>query len=177
MKTLILGFVVFCLWAWFASYFYINKIDALVANTEVSNLNPKVEIDTSRVDSLKKQEFDYQKLLSEIPKTHNNYFDFDKAVILLSNDLENYVVQIKPLMEYNNELKISIVGHSDAFGTVDYNYKLGLLRASTVKAFCENMGISANQIEIASKGELEPEAENKTSEGRAKNRRTVITLK
>jgi OOP family OmpA-OmpF porin len=62
-------------------------------------------------------------------------------------------------------------------GTADYNYNLGLKRAQIVSKYIENQGINASKMIVSSKGKTEPAADYLTTEGRAKNRRTEISIK
>jgi OmpA-OmpF porin, OOP family len=62
-------------------------------------------------------------------------------------------------------------------GSEEYNQALGLRRAQSVQVFFESKGVPANRIIIESRGEKEPVDNNSTTTGRAKNRRTVITIK
>jgi OOP family OmpA-OmpF porin len=69
------------------------------------------------------------------------------------------------------------MGHTDFIGTDEYNMKLGLVRAKIVQKYLEEKGIPANKIIPGSKGEEQPIADHITSAGRAKNRRTEISIK
>ena len=68
------------------------------------------------------------------------------------------------------------VGHTDSVGTDKYNNKLSQRRADAVKAYLVSKGIEPNRIYTEGKGEKQPVADNKTSEGRAKNRRVEIEV-
>jgi OOP family OmpA-OmpF porin len=68
------------------------------------------------------------------------------------------------------------IGHTDSIGSNAYNQKLSLRRASAVKAYLVSKGIEANRIYTEGKGETQPVADNRTKEGRAKNRRVEIEV-
>jgi OOP family OmpA-OmpF porin len=72
---------------------------------------------------------------------------------------------------------LSITGYTDAIGSNDYNQALGYRRAQRMLHYFESNGVPPPKITIESYGEKEPAADNNTIEGRAKNRRTVITIK
>ena len=61
-------------------------------------------------------------------------------------------------------------------GTPEFNNELGLKRAQVVTEYLVNKGIPANRIVTESFGETRPVASFITSEGRAKNRRTEISI-
>ena len=69
---------------------------------------------------------------------------------------------------------ITVVGHTDSIGGLDYNYKLSVKRAESVKAYLVSKDIPAVRIYTDGKGKTKPIADNKTSEGRARNRRVEI---
>jgi OOP family OmpA-OmpF porin len=66
------------------------------------------------------------------------------------------------------------VGHADWTGTDAYNLRLSRARAEAVKKFLVGKGIEANRIFTEGKGERSPIADNRTREGRAKNRRVEV---
>jgi OOP family OmpA-OmpF porin len=67
------------------------------------------------------------------------------------------------------------VGHTDSDGSDAYNQKLSVARAEAVKAYLVSTGIEKNRV-YTSKGEKQPVADNKTREGKAKNRRVEIEV-
>jgi OOP family OmpA-OmpF porin len=71
---------------------------------------------------------------------------------------------------------IIAVGHTDAIGTDSYNQRLSVRRAEAVKAYLVSKGIEKNRVYTEGKGEKQPVADNKTAEGRAKNRRVEIEV-
>lgn len=73
-------------------------------------------------------------------------------------------------------LKIQVVGHTDNTGNADGNLQLGQKRADFVKEYLQRNGILSENIATSSKGQNEPIADNSTEEGRAKNRRIVVTI-
>jgi OmpA-OmpF porin, OOP family len=102
------------------------------------------------------------------------FFDFDKAVLKAEGKakLDDLVGKIKGI---NLEVIIA-VGHTDSVGADAYNQKLSVRRAEAVKAYLVSKGIEKNRVYTEGKGEKQPVADNKTSEGRAKNRRVEIEV-
>ena len=102
------------------------------------------------------------------------FFDFDKSVIKPEGKakLDDLVGKIKDI---NLEVIIA-VGHTDAVGSDSYNQKLSVRRSEAVKAYLVSKGIEKNRVYTEGKGEKQPVADNKTAEGRAKNRRVEIEV-
>jgi OOP family OmpA-OmpF porin len=102
------------------------------------------------------------------------FFDFDKSVLKPEGKakLDDLVGKIKDI---NLEVIIA-VGHTDAVGSDSYNQKLSVRRSESVKAYLVSKGIEKNRVYTEGKGEKQPVADNKTAEGRAKNRRVEIEV-
>ncbi len=102
------------------------------------------------------------------------FFDFDKAVLKPEGKakLDDLVAKVKGI---NLEVIIA-VGHTDTVGADEYNQKLSVKRSEAVKAYLVSKGIEKNRVYTEGKGEKQPVADNKTTEGRAKNRRVEIEV-
>ena len=76
-------------------------------------------------------------------------------------------------------IKITIEGHADARGTNEYNLALGDRRASAVRDYLVNLGVTTVRVNIVSKGKEDPVCSENTEECWAKNRRGhfVVTAK
>lgn len=102
------------------------------------------------------------------------FFDFDKAVLKPAGKAS--LDELTTKLEGMNLEVIIAVGHTDSIGTDAYNEKLAIRRAEAVKTYLRGKGIDANRIYTEGKGEKQPVADNKTSAGRAKNRRVEIEV-
>jgi OOP family OmpA-OmpF porin len=71
---------------------------------------------------------------------------------------------------------IIVVGHTDNVGSTAANQRLSLQRAEAVKKYLVSKGIEPNRIYTEGKGPSQPIADNRTPEGRAKNRRVEIEV-
>jgi OOP family OmpA-OmpF porin len=102
------------------------------------------------------------------------FFDFDRSVIKPAGKakLDDLISKIKGI---NLEVIIA-VGHTDSVGSDKYNQKLSVNRSEAVKAYLVSKGVEKNRVYTEGKGEKQPVADNKTSEGRAKNRRVEIEV-
>jgi len=102
------------------------------------------------------------------------FFDFDKAV--LKPEGKQALDELSGKLGGINVEVVIAVGHTDSVGTDAYNEKLAVRRAESVKAYLLSKGADANRVYTEGKGEKQPVADNKTAEGRAKNRRVEIEV-
>ncbi|HAL54551.1 MAG TPA: OmpA family protein, partial [Sphingobacterium sp.] len=72
--------------------------------------------------------------------------------------------------------KIKVDGYTDATGTVEYNQWLSDKRAASVKKFLVDSGVAESRITAKGFGQSNPVGDNKTPEGRQKNRRVEVTI-
>ena len=72
--------------------------------------------------------------------------------------------------------KIELGGHTDNVGSVASNLKLSMDRANTVRAYLLTKGIDPDRVTAKGYGMSEPIEDNRTEEGRAKNRRTEVKI-
>jgi outer membrane protein OmpA-like peptidoglycan-associated protein len=108
------------------------------------------------------------------------HFDFDKHGLTAKakNELNEYV----GLLKKYSELKLKLVGHTDAIGSDAYNQKLSERRANSVVTYLKSQGIEGSRLESDGKGEKEFIAINTNPdgtdnpEGRKYNRRVDIMV-
>jgi len=104
------------------------------------------------------------------------YFETAKS----NEDLTTEELQkVTDLVDYSKNVADAtflIVGYSDNVGSHESNIILGKNRAEFAKSYLVEKGIDGNKITTESKGPDEPIADPTTDIGRAKNRRTVITI-
>ena len=99
---------------------------------------------------------------------------FDTAKATIKADSEGQIEEIAGLLKANPRLKLSVEGHTDNTGTPDGNRKLSDERAKAVRAALLAKGIEAGRLQAKGFGQDKPVADNRTEEGRAKNRRVEL---
>ncbi|MFC4816667.1 OmpA family protein [Flavobacterium sp. GCM10023249] len=105
------------------------------------------------------------------------YFNPNQSEIALTNDERQRIADFAEYLDNVPDAVIVCTGYTDNTGNKYQNIQLGQDRADFVKAYLVQNGISEKRIQAFSKGQDDPIADNLTPEGKAKNRRTVITLK
>jgi len=102
-------------------------------------------------------------------------FEHDKAIILpASFGLLNEVVKV---IKDNTQIKKLLVeGHASSEGDSAHNLKLSDDRAKAVMAYLVEHGVAKDHLSSKGFGSSEPIADNKTEEGREKNRRVEFTI-
>lgn len=99
-------------------------------------------------------------------------FDTGKAVIKPeSTPLLNEVVA---LLKNDAALKLSVEGHTDNVGDKRANVELSKKRAASVMKYITDKGIDGKRLKSDGKGDSVPLADNRSEDGRAKNRRVEL---
>lgn len=102
-------------------------------------------------------------------------FDFNRADVKYE-----FMPRISDLARTLNRyprMSVSIVGHADAVGSDEYNYRLSERRAWSVSEVLAQFGVEQWRIRTAGMGEMAPIATNATDWGRARNRRVEISVR
>jgi outer membrane protein OmpA-like peptidoglycan-associated protein len=105
------------------------------------------------------------------------YINFDTGKADLKQDGVATVKEIATLLKANPTLKLSVEGHTDNVGDAASNKKLSEARAKSVTAAIVAGGVDAARLSAAGFGQEKPVADNRTEEGRAKNRRVELVKK
>ncbi len=100
-------------------------------------------------------------------------FDTGKADI--RPESAQAIREIATLLAADPGLRLFVVGHTDATGTVDGNLELSRDRAQAVlQALVRDHGVAATRLRAFGCGQYAPVASNDTDDGRAKNRRVEL---
>ncbi|MFN3873762.1 MAG: OmpA family protein, partial [Ignavibacterium sp.] len=118
----------------------------------------------------------YQKDTVKIkePVLFNVHFDFDKYTLRP----ESYPIldqAVKTLNEFK-DVQVVISGHTDSFGSDEYNEKLSQRRVETVYNYLISKGVNPNRISKSWFGEKQPIRSNDSDINRAFNRRVEIKI-
>jgi OmpA-OmpF porin, OOP family len=101
-------------------------------------------------------------------------FDFDKSNV--KPEAAAILDRLVVFMNENKGSKANLSGHTDSVGTEAYNQRLSERRVNSVRDYVVKKGVDSGRISGQGFGESKPIADNKTQEGRAKNRRVEIKV-
>lgn len=107
-------------------------------------------------------------LSSDLLFPTNSSYLTEKAKVELS--------KLSKLLNADKSKKVRVDGHTDSTGEANYNQWLSEKRAASVKKFLEDAGVSAARITTKGLGQTKPVSDNKTPEGRQKNRRVEVVI-
>lgn len=121
----------------------------------------------------------------KIPQAIIDWTNSEKATLYFTGDsaeLTDDVTQIlseelTPVLIEYTAIELLIEGHASEDGSDEYNYNLGLKRATAVKDFLVTQGVNSDSLEIVSYGETQTVGNQRTRLGRKLSRRVKIVLK
>lgn len=101
-------------------------------------------------------------------------FEFDSA--RLTPDARRVAADVARAVQSAPGRRISVEGHTDAIGTIEYNQRLSEDRARSVASELVIEGVPRSRIATRGFGETRPLASNKTAPGRQRNRRVEVII-
>ena len=105
------------------------------------------------------------------------YINFDTGKTTIKPDSEQLIDQVAGALKGAPALKLEVAGHTDNVGTPEANQKLSEGRAKAVLDALVTRGVAATRLTARGYGQSSPVADNRTEEGRAKNRRVELVKK
>ena len=104
------------------------------------------------------------------PRVH---FEFDRSEI--QSEYQSGLAELADMLKKTGT-NVTIEGHCDEHGTVQYNMALGERRAHSVKNYLENLGVAGSQISTISYGEERPISAEHNRAAWKQNRRVEFIL-
>jgi peptidoglycan-associated lipoprotein len=130
-------------------------------------------------EELLRREAERKKALAEAAERERSvlkdvYFDYDSYALRpdalpVLNELGDWLIA-------NNGMKLSVEGHCDERGTIEYNLALGQRRADAVKEYLVKIGVDGARIKTISYGKEAPVDPGHTEEAYARNRRAHFRI-
>jgi outer membrane protein OmpA-like peptidoglycan-associated protein len=101
---------------------------------------------------------------------------YDKNASSISEPYKNLLNALVKEYKTKTDSKISITGHTDNEGELDFNKELSCKRANEVKEYLINKGVLESRLVVDCKGETQPAFDNKSELGKHMNRRVELKL-
>lgn len=99
---------------------------------------------------------------------------FEHNSVDIKSDMQAVFAKIADAAKAYSSISLVIEGHTDSKGKSSQNLQLSDARANSVMSYLASKGVAPGRMSALGKGSAEPVAENKSKEGRAKNRRIEI---
>ena len=148
-----------------------NRIEKIVKQ----NSPQPSEIDYGRIEDIVKQ-------YSERPQSDikRNWVligvNFESGKSSLSPEAYPILLNTCQILLLNPEISVEIQGHTDIVGTPEFNRRLSIARAETVKRFLMSKGVNGDRLSVVGFGDTQPIADNTTPTGKAMNRRIEFKI-
>lgn len=101
----------------------------------------------------------------------NRIIEFESGKATLTDSGRAILDQMSVALLRLKDKKVEVIGHTDNAGSRAGNLSLSQARAEAVKAYVVGRGVRAEMISVSGEGPDRPVADNRTAEGRARNRR------
>jgi peptidoglycan-associated lipoprotein len=102
-------------------------------------------------------------------------FEFDRDS--LTDEAKATLDELAQALKANPQFAVTIEGHADERGTVEYNLALGEQRAQAAKAYLVALGVDASRVDTISYGEQRPVDPGKDELAWAINRRVHFLVR
>jgi OmpA-OmpF porin, OOP family len=117
-----------------------------------------------------------KEIIEKVSMAAKNVFYSTGSYKLLSKSFKS-LNEVAEILKADESLMLDIDGHTDAVGSDESNHTLSHNRANSVKEYLVSKGIDESRLKTTGYGEEKPIADNDTAAGRAKNRRTEMTVR
>ena len=126
-----------------------------------------------------KQEISVTELVDKLSKDGfiTLYVNFDTGKSTIKPDSAATLDSAAAALKAAADLKVEVAGHTDNVGTPEANLKLSQDRAQAVMTALTERGIKADRLTAKGYGQTAPVADNRSEDGRAKNRRVELVKK
>jgi OmpA-OmpF porin, OOP family len=105
------------------------------------------------------------------------YVNFDTGKSTITSDSAKTLDDAAGALRASGDLAVEVGGHTDNVGTPEANQRLSQERAQAVMAALVERGITADRLTAKGFGQTSPIADNRTEDGRARNRRVELVKK
>ena len=153
----------------------ISEVDGRISQVDgrVTQVDAKTEQALQRLANLRME----RRLILDLRE--GTHFGFNSSALPpdARKEIDGFLSDLKGEPNGLEGTVFLVAGHTDSTGAEDYNYELGRKRADSVARYLVTQKMmDPLRVVTVSYGENAPLADNKTREGRAKNRRVEILV-
>ena len=102
---------------------------------------------------------------------------FDSNKTVAATRAARILDRVAEFLKENPSRGADLYGHTDSVGDEKYNQRLSVRRAAAVRDYLVKNGVDSRRLMAGGFGETRPIADNRTKDGRAKNRRVEIKIR
>jgi outer membrane protein OmpA-like peptidoglycan-associated protein len=126
-----------------------------------------------------KQDISVSELVDKLSKDGfvTLYINFETGKSTIAPDSAKTLDAAADALKAAGDFRVEVAGHTDNVGTPEMNLKLSEDRARAVLAALAERGVKADRLTAKGYGQTAPVADNRTEDGRAKNRRVELVKK
>lgn len=167
----------------------IGAISGALVGNEMDNQNDTLDTRDDQIAIQERELEENRRLIEELKRGGADAYSSDRGVVInlpdvlfdfgsarLSEDANGTVNEIARAVSSVSSRSISVEGHTDSVGTVEYNQRLSEARARGVAQSLSQHGVSRQKIRTRGYGESDPIASNSTDVGRQRNRRVEVII-
>ena len=115
------------------------------------------------------------KLIHETPAAYLVYFETGGTK--MTADSQRLIVEVVKAIKTRNPLEITVSGHTDSVGSIEFNRVLSLKRARAVASILVSQGVKEELIEITYHGKENPLIRTPDGVAEPRNRRVEISIR
>jgi len=153
------------------SYYYLDTVSVELNNKPITNYTRTFQLVDEKENKITQMN---EIELNRMYKFKNIHFNFNS--IKLTQAEKNEVDILYEYLYSNKNTKIIILGHTDYFGSPDYNKALSEKRAKSVADYLIKTGLNKTRIKAFGYGNSLPLSTSKTDDARKKNRRVEFKI-
>jgi len=167
----------------------VGALGGALVGGQVDRTDRRIDERERRIEQQQRQIDENRRLLEELRERGIDVRNSERGVVVnlpdvlfefgkseLTGSARTTVREIANVLLRAPSRQLSVEGHTDSVGTIDYNYRLSDARARGVASELERNGIPSQSINTRALGETEPLATNKTEAGRRRNRRVEVII-
>jgi peptidoglycan-associated lipoprotein len=139
-----------------------------------ASLDPGPDVGGVRDDGVTSGDFPSSENLGEGGPLTDIHFELDRAS--LSDEARSTLEKHAVWLQANRNMKVTVEGHCDERGTVEYNLALGEQRAQSARDYLATLGVSSSRMRTVSYGKERPLAAGTDEQSFSKNRRAHFAV-